>query len=142
MSSHAELHPGPLRSAKSPTRDPLRVAQVALKQFFRITHVWGLTAAQEQVLLGLKRTQFFALKRGEIKTGLDDATMERISYVFNIFEALHLIFSSEAQANGWVSKPNAMFGGNSALQRMLSGRTGDLYAVNQLLQAQRGGAFA
>jgi Protein of unknown function (DUF2384) len=131
-------------AAGAPARDPVRVAQVAAKQFFRITAMWGLSAADEQVLLGVGRTTCFALKKGQIKAGLDAATLERVSYVFNIHEALNVIFSSADQASAWVRKPNAapMFGGRTALERMLSGRTGDLYAVNQYLQGQRGCAFA
>jgi hypothetical protein len=131
-------------AAGLPLRDPVKVAQVAAKQFFRITALWGLSAAEEQVLLGVGRTTCFALKKGQIKAGLDPATLERVSYVFNIHEALNVIFSNADQANGWVRKPNAapMFGGRTALERMLSGRTGDLYAVNQYIQGQRGSAFA
>jgi hypothetical protein len=131
-------------SADALRRDPIQVAQVAAKQFFRITALWGLSATEEQLLLGVGRTSYFALKKGQIKAGLDAATLERVSYVFNIHEALNVIFSNADQANAWVRKPNAapMFGGRTALERMLSGRTGDLYAVNQYLQGQRGGAFA
>jgi hypothetical protein len=142
--SSQEPRPHPLSLATAPIRDPIQVAQVATKQFFRITTRWGLSASEEQTLLGVGRTSYFAFKKGQFKAGLDAATLERVSYVFNIHEALNVIFSNADQANAWVRKPNAapMFGGRTALERMLSGRTGDLYAVNQYLQGQRGGAFA
>jgi hypothetical protein len=147
--SSQETRPHPLSLAAAtlaaaPIRDPIQVAQVATKQFFRITALWGLLATEEQMLLGVGRTSYFALKKGQIKAGLDAATLERVSYVFNIHEALNVIFANADQASAWVRKPNAapMFGGRTALERMLSGRTGDLYAVNQYLQGQRGGAFA
>ena len=40
-----------------------------------------------------------------------------------------------------MSKPNqaALFGGKSALERMLAGNVADLLAVRQYLDAQRGG---
>jgi Protein of unknown function (DUF2384) len=67
-----------------------------------------------------------------------------VSYVFNIHEALSVIFAHADQAHAWVRKPSTapMFGGRSAFERMLSGRTGELYAVDQYPQGQRGGAFA
>jgi hypothetical protein len=136
--------PSPAPATPNPgARDPVKVAQVAAKQFFRITDLWGLSSAEEQALLGVGRTTYFAFRKGQFKTGLDAATLERVSYVFNIHEALNVIFSNVEQANAWIKKPNtaAMFGGRSALERMLSGRTGDLYAVNQYLQGQRGCAF-
>ena len=45
-----------------------------------------------------------------------------------------------AQADAWLHKPNQspLFGGHSALERMLSGNVSDLYVVRQYLDAQRG----
>lgn len=66
--------------------------------------------------------------------------LERISYILGIYKALHLLFADRAQADGWVRRPNAalMFGGRSALERMLAGDVADLHAVRQYLDAQRG----
>ena len=66
--------------------------------------------------------------------------MERISYILGIYKALHLLFTEPSQANSWVRRSNAapMFGGKSALERMISGRLTDLSAVRQYLDAQRG----
>lgn len=127
--------------------DPLKTvkaAQVALRQFFAIADLWGLTPAEQMNLLGAKKTSFFAFKKGDIKAPLDDATLERISYVFNIHEALNVLFSNADTANAWVRRPNTapLFGGLPAITRMTSGRTGDLYAVNEYLQGQRACAFA
>jgi hypothetical protein len=45
------------------------------------------------------------------------------------------------RADEWVRRPNAapLFGGRSALDRMLGGQVADLYVVRQYLDAQRGG---
>ncbi|MFT3858221.1 MAG: MbcA/ParS/Xre antitoxin family protein [Aquabacterium sp.] len=134
----------PASGAQAPSLQSVRAAQVALRQFFAIAELWALTPAQQMSLLGVKRTSFFAFKRGEVKAPLDNATLERISYVFNIHEALHVLFSNADTANQWVTRPNTapLFGGQPAIQRMTSGRTGDLYAVNEYLQGMRGAAFA
>ena len=50
------------------------------------------------------------------------------------------VFPEPTQADAWLHKPNAapLFGGHSALERMLSGNVADLYVVRQYLDAQRG----
>ena len=45
------------------------------------------------------------------------------------------------RADAWLRQPNTapLFGGGSALQRMLGGQVADLFVVRQYLDAQRGG---
>jgi len=45
------------------------------------------------------------------------------------------------RADAWISKRNTapLFGGKSALARMLGGQVSDLYVVRQYLDAQRNG---
>jgi hypothetical protein len=52
-----------------------------------------------------------------------------------------VLLPEPAAADTWIKKPNTapLFGGRSALQRMLSGLVADLYVVRQYLDAQRGG---
>ena len=67
--------------------------------------------------------------------------LERISYLLGIFKALNILLPDESAADRWIKKPNdaPIFGGKSALSRMLSGRVSDLFVVRQYLDAQRGG---
>ena len=55
-------------------------------------------------------------------------------------KTLQILFPDPAQADAWLHKPNtrSLFGGHSALERMLSGNVADLYVVRQYLDAQRG----
>lgn len=118
--------------------------QSALRVFFRIAEDWGLTNAQEQTLLGASKTTFFAWKKGVVRSALDSAVLERLSYVFRIYGALEILLPIPERANKWVKQPNAarLFGGRSALDRMLAGQVGDLKVVADYLDAQRGGDFA
>jgi hypothetical protein len=112
----------------------------ALRAFFRITGQWGLSAEQERVLLGSPaRSTYFRWKK-ERAGPLSRDTLERISYLLGIYKALHLLFPDPAQADGWIRRANAapLFGGASALDRMLAGQVGDLQLVRQYLDAQRG----
>jgi hypothetical protein len=54
---------------------------------------------------------------------------------------LQILLPEPAAADAWIKKPNSapLFGGQSALDRMLSGNVGDLFVVRQYLDAMRGG---
>lgn len=118
--------------------DP-RTSAVAKKTFFRIMDLWGATNEQAQALLGSpSRSTFFSWKKGEGAI-LSRDSFERISYVIGIYKALQILFSDEARADAWVSKPNEAFGGKSALDRMAAGNIGDLHAVRAYLDYARGG---
>ena len=72
---------------------------------------------------------------------LDRHLLERLSHLFGIYSALQILFPLARRADEWLRKPNSapLFGGRSALDRMLGGQVADLYVVRQYLDAQRGG---
>jgi hypothetical protein len=88
------------------------------------------------------RSTFFKWKKQENDASLPRDTLERISYVIGIFGALQLLLPNRQAADSWIRRPNRapLFGGRSALERMLSGQVGDLFVVRQFLDAQRGWA--
>ena len=129
------------------TQVDVRSADTAAKVlpvFFRIVEAWGLTAVEQQTLLGVGKSTLFNWKAGQVKSGLDAGVLERLSYVFGIYSALEILLPIPERANAWVRKPNSspLFGGGSALKRMLGGQVADLFAVHSYLNAQRGGDFA
>jgi hypothetical protein len=113
----------------------------ALRTFFRIADLWSLSAGEQMTLLGVTaRSTFFKWKR-DPNTVLPKDTLERISYILGVYRALQILLPDERAADEWVKRPNTapLFGGNSALDRMLSGQVSDLFVVRQYLDAQRGG---
>ncbi len=116
------------------------LAAPALRAFFRLAEAWELRAAEQRKLLGdPPESTFYKWKReGAAVLGRD--VIERISYLLGVYKSLQILFPDPLQADAWLRKPNAapMFGGQSALQRMLSGNVADLYVVRQYLDAQRG----
>ena len=113
----------------------------ALRTFFRIAQLWGLSVDEQMTLLGVTaRSTFFKWKRDPSAT-LPKDTLERISYILGVYRALQILLPDEAAADKWVKCPNTAppFGGRSALHRMLSGQVADLFVVRQYLDAQRGG---
>ena len=121
--------------------DPEKDSQPALRTLFRIAKAWGLGNQEQMTLLGSPpRSTFYRWRLGE-NVVLSRDTLERISYLFGIYSALQVLLPRSEAADAWIRKPNAapIFGGRSALDRMLSGQVGDLYLVRQYLDAQRGG---
>jgi len=120
---------------------PKNVSPPALRTAFRILAAWRLSNKEQIKLLGNPpKSTFYRWKQGE-GVVLSQDTLERLSYIFGIYSALQLLLPRPEAADAWIKKPNvaALFGGRSALERMLSGQIADLYVVRQYLDAQRGG---
>jgi hypothetical protein len=125
----------------APALDRRSLSGPALRTFFRIAELWGLSTDEQMVLLGVTaRSTFFKWKKAA-DTVLPKDTLERISYVLGIYKALQILLPDEKAADDWIKRPNAapLFAGRSALERMLSGQVADLFVVRQYLDAQRGG---
>jgi Protein of unknown function (DUF2384) len=110
----------------------------ALRTFFNIAGEWKLSEVEQLRLLGLdSRSTLQSWKRGSVRA-LSHDTLDRVSYIFGIYQALHILLPTTA--NDWVRKPNAVaiFNGSSALERMLSGKMVDLAIVRNYLDSQSG----
>jgi hypothetical protein len=111
---------------------------VALRAFFRLVELWGLSMEQARVLLGRpSRATLYNWKAGRARS-LPHDVLRRISYLLGIHKALQILYQDPAQADGWITRPNAAFGGQSALERMLAGDVADLAVVRAHLDAARG----
>ena len=133
---NAHTNPSPSRAT-----DRKGLSGPALRTFFRIANLWGLSVEEQMTLLGVAaRSTFYKWKQNQ-NTVLPKDALERISYILGIYKALHILLPSETAADEWVKKPNMAhpFGGRSALDRMMSGQVADLYVVREYLDAQRGG---
>ena len=120
--------------AAAPDRDG-----VALRAFFRLVELWGLSMDQARQLLGRpSRATMYNWKAGKART-LPHDTLRRISYLLGIYNALQILDRDPQLAEAWIRRPNAAFGGQSALERMLAGDVTDLAAVRAHLDAARGG---
>jgi hypothetical protein len=145
---HAAIPPGAMTAARKPRaeRRPVdlttrEAGQALLRTFFSIAEAWKLSAREAMLLLGLRsRSTYHVWKEGR-SGALARDTLERLSYVLGIYQALQILLPSGEAADAWMRKPNAapLFGGKSALERLLSGNVSDLYEVRRYLDAQRGG---
>lgn len=128
-------------TANKIAHDPQRISSAALQGFFNLSEKWGLSAAQERVLLGNPpESTFFKWKSERTAKRLSRDILDRVSYLLGIHKALIILLPSPQAANAWVKKPNTapLFNGQSALDRMLGGAVVDLADVRRYLDAQRG----
>ena len=119
------------------TSDAARAAQVA---FVRLMKLWGVRNPDAARLLGHTSPRTYQRwKAGQYHGSLSVDVVERISNLLGIHKALGILFESKTQRDAWVGKPNAAFGGASALELMLGGRLVDLMRVRRYVDAVRGG---
>lgn len=124
----------PATSAVTPAE-----AAAMIRAVFNLFRLWKVTDAQARVLLGQpSASTFYRWKRGTIGTVPSD-TVWRLGDLMGIHQALRHLFTEPERGYAWVSRPNAAFGGKSALDRMLAGSPSDLTAVRAYLDAEQSG---
>ncbi len=111
-----------------------------LRAFTQIAELWHLSISEQLALLGITSRSTYFKWRKEPQPKLPRDTLERLSYLLGIYKALQLLLPDVPAADEWIRRPNdaPLFGGKSALERMLSGNVADLFIVRQYLDAQRG----
>jgi hypothetical protein len=126
---------------QQPKLDRRKLSPAALKAFFKIAELWALSVEDQMTLLGLTTRSTFFNWQKDPEVSVPKDTLERISYILGIYKALQILLPNDRAADGWVRRANTnpLFGGKSALDRMLSGQVADLYTVRQYLDVQRGG---
>jgi hypothetical protein len=130
------------QSAKA-TPGAAQMGAAGLRAFGRIAEQWGLSTEEQRQLLGQPpRSTFFAWRKAPAQAALSRDTLERLSLLLGIYKSLQILLPDAAVADAWVKKPNAAFGGASALALMLGGNIGDLLRVRRWLDAARGGGWS
>lgn len=130
----------------APNPDNARAtSSVAAKAMIRLAAQWGLTEAQLATLMSLSVPTIQRWKKqvrasGQLATTLGPDTLDRISYLLGIYKALHLLFSDDDQANGWIKRANSnpTFAGITPLDYMLQGHMHHLSHVRRHLDGWRG----
>lgn len=129
-----------VRNLKSGRSSTTSLGGAGLRAFVNIAEAWGLSIAEQLRLLGIESRSTFFKWRRERDPRLPRDTLERLSYLLGIYKSLQILLPDAKAADEWVRRPNAapLFGGSSALERMLSGQVADLYVVREYLDAERG----
>lgn len=112
--------------------------EAGVRLVLRLFERWGLSDREARVLLGGVSARTYARwKAGEIGRLETDRKM-RLSLLAGIHKALRSLFTEPERAYGWVTRPNADFGGHRPLDVLLQGRMTDLLDVRAYLDAARG----
>jgi hypothetical protein len=122
-----------------------RLSAAGLRAFAGIAAAWGLSVEEQLKLLGSPpRSTFFAWRKQPERATLPRDTLERLSNLLGIYKSLQILLPDEAAADAWVRQPNQapLFGGGTALSRMLAGNVSDLHLVRRYLDGVRGGGWS
>jgi uncharacterized protein (DUF2384 family) len=115
-----------------------RLSGPALRTFENIAERWGLRAGERRALLGnVPATTYDRMRKAPDRVTLSADTLERISHVFGIYKALHVLIPNSEYADRWISEPNEAFGGATARERMTESFT-QLVDVRRYLDSVRG----
>lgn len=112
-----------------------------LRAFFNLAERWEVSDRQARILLGGPAARTYARwKAGHfVPSRISRDTRERLSILMGIHKSLRYLFRDPSGGYRWLRKPNEVFGGQSALQRMIAGSMQDLAAVRAYLDVERGG---
>jgi hypothetical protein len=130
---------GAARARSRANRKALSAA--ALQAFFGPAAQWKLNVQQQMTLLGVTARSTFFLWKKHPDVALPKDTMERISYLLGIDNALRILLPPSEAAAVWLRQPNQAppFSGGAALDRMLRGHVADLFEVYRYLDEQCAG---
>lgn len=103
-----------------------------------LAKVWTLTDSEACVLLGGMSSHTWARWKSGSCGRIDRDLRARMADLMGIHRSLRYLFKTPSQGYDWIRKPNAAFGGISALQIMLRGEISDLAAIHNWLKAQGG----
>jgi hypothetical protein len=142
-SAHPRAEAAPERVELDGLREPAerrRLSAPAIRLFFNVADLWGLTVDQRRAILGdVSKQTYHNWKAGKVGV-LGRDQIERVSLVLGILKGLRLVFADDAAAVRWLKAENTdlPFGGRSPLDRMTAGGMNDLYEVRRYLDAWRG----
>ncbi|MBV9390393.1 MAG: DUF2384 domain-containing protein [Verrucomicrobia bacterium] len=113
----------------------------AVRSFFNIAQIWGLTVDQKRALLGWPATSTLYKYRGNEIGTLSYDTLIRISLVLGIYKALHILYPDSNLADRWIKLPNSnrLFDGQPVIDFLSKAGVDGLYQVRRLLDGRRGG---
>lgn len=114
-------------------------ARAACRSVLALFERWQLSTEAQCVLLGGISDRTLQRWRAGQTGPLGRDTIFRLGCLLGIHKALRYMFSDPARTYGWIRRPNAAFGGASALDVMLHGDALDLHRVRAYLDAERAG---
>ncbi len=124
-----------------------RLSAAGLRTFLAIADLWNLAEPQRLAVLGSpSRSTYYgwvknAREHRDFTLSVD--TLTRISAVLGIYQALRILYPTEAHGVAWLKSPNRfrIFGGREPMVLLASGPLDALITLRRHLDAARGGIF-
>ncbi|MDX0524256.1 DUF2384 domain-containing protein [Sinorhizobium medicae] len=129
----------PIVTTPTATTDAITDAEAGAlaRAVVNLSRAWKLSDAESCILLGGMSPRTWARwKDGDIGR-IDRDLRMRMAHLMGIHKGLRYLFKEAARGYAWIRKPNAAFGGFSALDLMLRGEISDLSALREWLDAER-----
>lgn len=129
----------PIVTTPAATTDAITDAEAGAlaRAIVNLFKAWKLSDAESCILLGGMSPRTWARwKDGDIGR-IDRDLRMRMAHLMGIHKGLRYMFKEAARGYAWIRKPNAAFGGFSALDLMLRGEMSDLSALREWLDAER-----
>ena len=101
-------------------------AQAMLRAVLSLFDKWQLTTPEKLTLLGRPSDRTFQRWRAGQVGPLPHDTICRLGDLLGIHKALRYMFTDPTRPYDWIRRPNAAFGGQSALHIMLQGAPTDI----------------
>lgn len=124
-----------------------RLSAPALRTFFAIADLWGLSEEERRLVLGYPSRSTYhhwaKLAREHRDITLDVDVLMRLSAVFGIHQALGVLHADEHEGVAWLHGPHdgIVFGGKPPLALITSGSQDGILLVRRFLDAARGGQY-
>lgn len=112
-------------------------AEAMLRAAFNLFARWGLGQQEARIVLGQPSPRTFQRWKAGQVADIPHDTVWRLADLMGIHKALRYMFTEPERGYRWIRQPNAAFGGQSALDRMLAGAPSDLASVRAYLDAER-----
>ncbi|WP_281827551.1 MbcA/ParS/Xre antitoxin family protein [Jannaschia rubra] len=135
------LQPIPMTPA-APARPDLTPEEsaAAARAVVNLFRLWGLDDAEARACLGGLPARTWARWKTGATGRIDRDLATRLSLFLGVHKALRGLFGTDSErVHGWMRRPNAAFGGRSALAMVTEGQMLDLYRLRHYLDAERAG---
>jgi hypothetical protein len=117
-----------------------RLSGPALRTFFNIAGIWGLSVADQRALLGWPAASTYHKYKAGDYGALSYDTLTRLSLILGIYKSLQVLYPDQRFADAWMRMPNSnpAFAGATPLSLAVNTGIDGLYRIRRLLDARRG----
>ncbi|MBX3596154.1 MAG: DUF2384 domain-containing protein [Rhizobiaceae bacterium] len=113
-------------------------AAALARSTLNLFRAWNLSDSEACVLLGGMSARTWARWKDGAIGRIDRDLRMRMAHLMGIHKGLRYLFREPSRGYEWIKKPNASFGGKSALDLMLRGEMADLSAMREWIDSERG----